>query len=138
MVSACFGQQTAAKDTTSVELNKSLIEILELSDTIDNESFDLEFLLQVKPENAWKLILNRDSTYKYIHFSPLGPCDGSQLEKGKYHILKNKIEFHPNEKNSLLIETQYYLATWVTEDIDMSSRIDCYKVNSKIYCLHQQ
>jgi hypothetical protein len=133
----CLSQTNTDGDSTTKGEFKSLSEILSLSDTIDNQTFELKFLIRVLPDNGWYLKLNQDSSYEYIHWSGWGDSDGTILEKGKYEISKNKIKLHPHGIKSELAKTQFYLVTSETNEIDNNITIDCIEVESKTYCLYQ-
>jgi len=132
------GQSTADSDTVSTMQLKSLEEILPLSDTIDNETFELKFLIRVLPDNGWFLKLKNDSSYEYIHWSGWGDSDGTILEKGRYEILKNKVKLIPDKKKSELESSDFYLVTSVTNEIDNNITIDCTELDSKVYCLYKK
>lgn len=134
----CLSQSNLDNDTTSTVEFKSLKEILAASNIIDNETFDLKFLIRVLPDNGWFLKLNKDSSYEYIHWSGWGDSDGTILEKGKYEISKNKIELHSDHKKSELGKTRFYLLTSESNEIDNNITIDCVETKSKIYCLYQK
>ena len=134
----CLSQTNVDSDTTRTSKFKPLDEILAVSDTIDNQTFDLKFLIRVLPDNGWYLKLNQDSSYEYIHWSGWGDSDGTILEKGKYEIKKNKIKLHPDIKKSELAKAQFYLVTSETNEIDNNITIDCLETASKTYCLYQK
>lgn len=125
-------------DTITTSKFQSLNELRAVSDIIDDETFELKFLVRVLPDNGWYLKLNKDSTYAYTHWSAWGDSDGTILEKGKYEIVKNKIKLYPHKKKSELAKSQFYLVTSESNEIDDNITIDCVETESKIYCLYQK
>lgn len=135
----CISQTNTGNDTTTQKEFKSLSEIIALSETIDNETFDLKFLIRVLPDNGWYLKLNKDSSYEYIHWSGWGDSDGTILEKGRYEVSKNKIKLHPDKKiRSALAKTQFYLVTSESNEMDNHITYNCAEAESKMYCLYQK
>ncbi len=133
----CQGQKRD-NDSVSTMGFKSLEELLVVSDTIDNETFELKFLIRMLPDNGWFLKLRNDSSYDYIHWSGWGEPDGTILETGKYEISKNKIKLIPDNKKSELESANYYLLTSAKNEIDNNITIDCAELNSKVYCLYKK
>ena len=133
----CQGQTKDIDSVSTMEF-KSLEELLAVSETIDNETFELKFLIRVLPDNGWFLKLRNDSSYEYIHWSGWGEPDGTILETGKYEISKNQIKLIPDKKKSELESADFYLVTSTTNEIDNNITIDCEELNSKVYCLFKK
>lgn len=131
----CYSQDDTDNDSIVSLFFKSVDELLPQSEVIDNETFDLRFLIRVLPDNGWYLKFNKDSTYEYVHWSGFGDPEGTILEKGKYEISKNKVKLYPPQKKSGLGSIDFYLVTSPTDEIDNNITIDCVESESKIYCL---
>lgn len=128
--------QTNTNNDTIIKF-KSFDEILSESDIIDNQTFDLKFLIRSLPDNGWYLKLNKNGTYEYIYWSGFSDSDGTILEKGQYKISKNKIKLRADKKRSKLRRIKFYLVT--SQTTMLSSYIithHCVEKNSKTYCLY--
>jgi hypothetical protein len=131
--------QSSSNDIVMDNLQfKSIEQILKDSKKIDDETFDLKFLLRVLPDNGWFLKLNKDSTFEYIHWSGWGEPDGVILEKGKYAINNNLLQIESEKKNSELKNLEFYLLTSQTDAIENNITIDCLRDGEQIYCLYHR
>ncbi|MDX2360893.1 MAG: hypothetical protein QNK23_08815 [Crocinitomicaceae bacterium] len=132
----CRGQSTDNDREINSDEVKTIEEILQASEIINQETYDLKFCLRVSMDNAWYLKLNIDSTYEYIHWSGWGNSEGTVIEKGKYNISNNLIELKSDNGNSRLESRVYFLITSNSEDIDNRYNIDCAEGDLKTYCLY--
>ncbi len=131
--------QTGVKDSLTDNYPfKSIEQILKDSKKINNETFDLKFLIRVLPDNGWFLKLNKDSTFNYIHWSGWGESDGTIIEKGTYTIIDNRLKLKSNIRKSDLKNIKFYLITSQTDSIDNNITIDCVKDRETIYCLYRK
>jgi hypothetical protein len=131
--------QLSSTDTLIDDLQfKTIEQILENSNKITAETFDLKFLLRVLPDNGWFLKLNKDSTFEYIHWSGWGESEGTVLEKGKYSIKDNLLNLESEKSDSELKNIEFYLVTSQTASIDNSISIDCQKNDELFYCLYNR
>ncbi|MFK7786557.1 MAG: hypothetical protein AB8B56_15660 [Crocinitomicaceae bacterium] len=134
----CLSQTNTDNDEATTSSFKSFNELLSESDIINNETFELKFLIRVLPDNGWYLQLHNDSSYEYIHWSAWGESDGTVLEKGEYEIRKNKIKLHSNEKKSELSKCRFYLLSSESNKVKSNITIDCAGTETKIYCLFKK
>lgn len=125
----CHGQ------TRSSTREQVLKELLEKSAVIDGEYYDLEFVLNILPDNHWYLKFKKDSTYEYIHWSGWGEAEGTILEYGKYSIRKNKIKLMTTKKDEDLIGRKFYLFS-LNENFEERIFADCVESGSMHYCLY--
>ncbi len=131
--------QSISADTIQyTPIFKSLEEVLEYSEIINDETFDLKFLLRVLPDNGWFLKLKKNSSYEYIHWSGWGEPEGTVLETGQYSIKNNRLTLKSDSEKSELFSSIFYLVTSGTNEVDNNLNIDCEEYASKIYCLYKK
>ena len=109
-------------------------EILQHSEAIDGQRFELKFVFKTLPDNSWYLQLKKDGTYAYIHWSGFDKDAGTVLESGKYVIVENVVQLTPDKSSGELAKT-YLLVTTPTHEIADVRRIGSAEANGKTYCL---
>lgn len=112
--------------------------LLESSEKINGETFELKFLIRSLPDNGWFLKLHKDSTFEYIHWSGWGEPAGTILEKGTYTIQDNMLQIVSDKKNSELKKTEFYLITSHNASIENHITVDCAPHNGIMYCLYHR
>jgi hypothetical protein len=138
LIIGCKTQEVRLNDKRDSKSQKSIENLMQSSEIINAQTFDLQFTLRVLPDNGWFLKFQKDSTYEYIHWSGWGNSEGTILEKGIYNIEMNQIKLNPKGIKRELTSRVFFIFTSISNEIDNNITIHCTESDSITYCLYQK